>query len=391
MIIDKADRLDKVGEYFFSRKLREVAKLRARGHDIINLGIGSPDLPPSPQTVAALELAASDPRSHGYQPYNGTSELRSAFAAWYKRSYQVDLEADTQILPLLGSKEGIFHISQAFLNSGDQVLVPDPGYPSYAAVTRLVGASPIFYDLTEETGWFPDLSELARDDLSRVKLMWINYPHMPTGAVARQRDFERLVDFSLAHEILLCHDTPYGLILNAAPPLSILRCPRAFECCLELNSLSKNHHMAGWRVGMVAGASEYLQAILTIKSNMDSGMFLPVQKAAVAALKNSQAWHAEQNQIYRRRRELACKLMETLDCSYAIDRPGLFVWARVPQQVDDVTSFLDQLLYEAGVFLAPGIIFGRNGERYLRASLCVEESLLEEAIRRIRSFIEGKP
>lgn len=390
MLIPPADRLNLVGEYFFSKKLREVAALRAQGRDIINLGIGSPDMTPSNLTIDGLCEAASEPDNHGYQPYNGTLNLRAAFAAWYKRTYKVTVDPASQVLPLLGSKEGIFHTSMAFLNPGDQVLIPDPGYPSYAAVTQLVGAEPVPYDLSDESGWLPDLHRLAKIDLSRVKLMWANYPHMPTGALATQDDLQKLVDFARDHQILLCHDNPYSLILNPKPPLSILSCRGAFECCIELNSLSKSHNMAGWRVGMVVGAAEYLQPILNVKSNMDSGMFLPVQKAAIAALKNSSEWHREQNLMYRERRKRACELMRALNCTCESVRPGLFVWANTPDAIADIPAFLDQILYEAGVFLTPGIIFGNNGARYVRASLCVAEEVLSEAVRRIKNFMETK-
>lgn len=385
MVIQPADRLKSVGEYFFSHKLREVARLRSEGRDVINLGIGSPDLPPSAETVAMLQAACTD-GAHGYQPYNGTPELRSALARWYEHTYDVQLDPQSQVLPLLGSKEGIFHISMAFLNAGDHVLAPDPGYPSYAAVTRLTGAIPVAYDLTAKTNWLPDLIRLAQSDLSRVKLMWLNYPHMPTGGQASRADLSAVVDFAQQHDILVCHDNPYSLILNPEPPLSILSCANAFDCCVELNSLSKSHHMAGWRVGMIAGASEYLHTVLAVKSNMDSGMFLPVQRAAIEALENTRQWHKQQNEIYSRRRDLAYSLMDALSCDYIQNRPGLFVWAKAPDHIRDVPEFLDRVLYQTGVFLTPGVIFGKNGERYIRASLCVPEPAISEAISRIKGI-----
>ncbi len=387
MLIPRADRLAHVGEYFFSRKLREVARLRSEGRDIINLGIGSPDLPPSDETVKELNLAAFGSGSHGYQPYHGTSELRSAMADWYSKTYGVSLQAESQVLPLMGSKEGIFHTSMAFLNPGDQALIPDPGYPSYAAVTHLVGARPVPYDLTDGTGWLPDLQALAKQDLSLVRIMWLNYPHMPTGAQAHGDDFDRVIRFARDQNILIVHDNPYSLILNPEPPLSILSRAGAFDVCLELNSLSKAHHMAGWRVGMLSGHDEYIKAVLTVKSNMDSGMFLPVQRAASAALRNPGDWHVRQNEIYRTRRRLTYALMDALGCKYVKDRPGLFVWAKAPDHIEDIEMFLDKILYEASVFLTPGVIFGKNGERYVRASLCVDEERVAEATERIHSIL----
>ncbi len=388
MIVPVAERLNRVGEYFFSRKLREVAELGQSGPEIINFGIGSPDLPPSPEAITALVQAAPTPNHHGYQPYHGTPALRQAMAKWHKQTYGVDLDPATQVLPLMGSKEGIFHASLAFLNPGDAVLVPDPGYPSYASVTRLVGAEAIPYDLTEENNWLPDFAALAERDLSQVKLIWVNYPHMPTGAMTTLTALRQVVDFALEHEILICYDNPYSLVLNQEPPFSILQVERAFECAVEFNSLSKSHHMAGWRVGMALGQEDHIKSILAIKSNMDSGMFLPVQKAAIAALRNAWSWHDEQNRIYAERRKKVCELMDLLGCTYTRDTPGLFVWGRTPESVADIEKFLDELLYGARVFLTPGIIFGRNGERYIRASLCLSVEQIEIAIERIRTHLK---
>lgn len=386
MIIPAAKRLSSVQEYYFSRKLREIQRLAGQGREIINLGIGNPDLPPSRATVLALQQAASLERNHGYQPYRGIPELRRALADWYQQVYRVELNPEAEILPLAGSKEGIFHISMAFLNPGDRALVPDPGYPAYASATRLAGAEAVFYPLNEANGWLPDLSELRRSDLLAVKLMWLNYPHMPSGAVATADHFAELVEFAREREILLCHDNPYSLILNPAAPLSILQIDEAMECSLELNSLSKSHHMAGWRIGMVAGQKAYLDAILAVKSNIDSGMFLPLQQAAVHALSNSAEWHEKQNAIYRRRRELVYRLLELLRFRYSPNTAGLFVWARAPEDIPDVEAFTDELLYSAGIFVAPGIIFGQQGRRYIRVSLCVPEERLQGALGRLQAF-----
>ncbi len=388
MQVPLADRLLHVEEYFFSKKLREVANLNAEGAEVVNLGPGGPDLPPSTATRGALAAAAQQPQGHGYQPYNGVPVLREALAAWYLRTYKVQFDARSEVLPLLGSKEGVFFVSLAFLNPGDQVLVPDPGYPSYAAVTKLVGAVPVPYDLKEAENWQIDLEALRQRDLSGVKLMWVNSPHMPTGATLSRQQLTELVAFAREHGILLCHDNPYSLILTQGKPQSVFQVEGAFDCAIELNSLSKSHNMAGWRIGMVLGCSEYLRAILAIQSNMASGMFLPVQLAAVEALKNSPEWHREQNEIYRERRRKVCEIMDLLGCSYERERPGLFVWAKAPDAIRDIFAFLDQILYGAHVFLTPGAIFGRNGERYIRASLCVRSELLDLALARVARFLK---
>ncbi|WP_205503105.1 pyridoxal phosphate-dependent aminotransferase [Rufibacter psychrotolerans] len=388
MIIPSAHRLQQVQEYYFSRKLAEVRALNAQGRNIINLGIGDPDLDPSAQTIEALVATSQRPGVHGYQPYNSIAPLRQAIAAWYQQTYAVDLDPEQEILPLMGSKEGIFHVSMAFLNPGDRVLVPNPGYPAYAAAARLVGADPIFYTLKEENGWLPDHKELEQLlQAEDVKLMWINYPHMPTGAQATADALQQLVDLALKHRFLLANDNPYSLVLPQEQPLSLLSLPRAKECCLEFNSLSKSHNMAGWRVGMVLGRQDYLQCVLRVKSNLDSGMFLPVQHAAIKALANPPAWHQQRNQVYAQRRQKVYELLDLLGCSYQKNRVGMFVWARVPEAVTDVEAYLDELLYEAGVFLTPGKIFGTQGERYLRISLCLPESKIEEATTRISTHL----
>ena len=390
MIIPVANRLNSVQEYYFSRKLQEVRELSARGRDVINLGIGNPDLPPPPQAIQTLRHTAALPDSHGYQPYRGIPELRQAMADWYRHTYGVHLDAAEEVLPLMGSKEGIVHISLAFLNPGDQVLVPDPGYPAYASAARLAGGQPVFYNLREEHHWLPDRDELEALDTSRVRLMWVNYPHMPTGAVAGEDTFAELVAFARERRILLCHDNPYSRILNPQLPLSILQLPGAREGCLELNSLSKSFHMAGWRVGMVVGAAPYLETIIKVKSNLDSGMFLPVQQAAVEVLRMSSDWHEQQNIRYQRRRELIRQLLDTRGCTWSPDTAGLFVWGKLPDDIADAETFVDQLLYSAGIFLAPGTVFGNNGKRYIRASLCAPEERIQQAIERIHQTMRVK-
>ncbi|MGV3586340.1 MAG: pyridoxal phosphate-dependent aminotransferase [Adhaeribacter sp.] len=387
MIIPKANRLEHVQEYYFARKLAEVRNLMAQGHDIINLGIGDPDLPASDETVAALTESAQNKKNHGYQAYRSIPALRNAMAKWYQQVYSVSLNPDTEILPLLGSKEGIFHIAMAFLNPGDQVLVPNPGYPAYAAVTKLVNAEPVFFDLTEENNWLPDLEALRKLDTSKVKLMWLNYPNMPTGALATEADFEKIIQFAQERQILIVHDNPYSLVLNEKAPISILHANGALDCCLELNSLSKSFNMAGWRVGMVAGKQEYIDAIIAIKSNLDSGMFLPIQHAAIQALANPESWHEERNSVYRKRRELIYELLDVLNCKYSKEATGMFVWGRVPNEVEDVEAYLNQILYEAHVFLTPGKIFGSNGERYVRVSVCATEENIQKAINNIKKLL----
>ncbi|MEX1383260.1 pyridoxal phosphate-dependent aminotransferase [Lutibacter sp.] len=380
-MIQKADRLNDVKEYYFSKKLREVAALRNEGKPIINIAIGSPDLAPSNTVIKAIQNAVTLPDAHQYQSYQGIPELRSGIANFYKDNYNVSLNPATEILPLMGSKEGIMHISMAFLNKGDKVLIPNPGYPTYASVTNLVEAEPVLYNLNEATNWLPNFEELEQQDLSKVKIMWINYPHMPTGAVASKEDFKQLITFAKKHQILIVNDNPYSFILNEKP-LSILEIEGAKEIAIELNSLSKTFNMAGWRVGMVVGDAEIIKTILKVKSNMDSGMFFGIQKGAVEAFKLSNDWFKAQNEIYKKRRALVWQIFDALDCTYNKNIGGLFVWAKLPKGIksEDIT---DDLLYNKNVFITPGTIFGSNGEGYLRASLCVSEEVLSEVLNRI--------
>lgn len=384
MIIKPAERTKKVQEYYFSQKLAQIDRMRKEGADVINLGIGSPDQPPSKATVNALVSEARKEGSHGYQSYTGIPALRQALALWYKRYFNVELDPASEILPLMGSKEGIMHISMAFINPGDEVLVPDPGYPTYTSVTELVGGVVRKFDLKEENGWEPDLDALKKQDLSKVKLMWVNYPNMPTGAKATPVLFDRLVKFTRAHGILLCNDNPYSFILNK-DHRSILAADGAMENVLELNSLSKSHNMAGWRVGMVAGGSEYIKTILKVKSNMDSGMFLGLQKAAVEALSNPDSWLDDVNTVYHRRRIIVEDIMKLLDCSYDRAQSGLFMWGKIPEGIPDCEGFVEDILNKAHVFITPGFIFGKNGERYIRISLCATENRLREARERIET------
>ena len=380
-----ASRLAHTGEYYFSRKLRELAVLNAAGANIISLGIGSPDLPPHPSVIAALAQSAAQPNAHGYQSYQGTPALRGAMAEFYQRHYGVALDPATEVLPLLGSKEGLMHIGMTFLEAGDAVLIPNPGYPTYRAVAEICGAEVREYDLTEANGWLPDLDALAATDLSRVKLMLVNDPHMPTGTAAGRPFLTRLVEFAKAHDILLVHDNPYGFILNATPPISLLAVPGAREVVIELNSLSKSHNLAGWRVGLLAGRADIIANVLRFKSNMDSGMFLPVQQAAVAALALGDDWFADQNATYRARRVLVVELLQALGCAPAPGQVGLFIWAAVPAGFADGYALSDAVLAEARVFLTPGGIFGSTGNGYIRASVCQPEALLREALTRVRA------
>ncbi|WBO84074.1 pyridoxal phosphate-dependent aminotransferase [Hymenobacter yonginensis] len=384
--IPVASRLAHTGEYYFSRKLRELAALNAAGANIINLGIGSPDLPPHPSVLAALATSAAQPTAHGYQGYQGTPALRQAMADFYQRHYGVALEAATEVLPLLGSKEGLMHLAMTFLEAGDAVLIPNPGYPTYRAVAEICGAEIREYNLTEAAGWLPDLDALAATDLSRVKLMLVNYPHMPTGTAADLPFLTRLVAFARQHRILLVHDNPYGFILNETPPLSLLAVPGALEVAVELNSLSKSHNMAGWRVGLLAGRADVLADVLRFKSNMDSGMFLPVQQAAVAALALGDDWFQDLNATYRARRELVVELLQAVGCAPAPGQVGLFIWAAVPAGVADGYALSDAVLAGARVFLTPGGIFGSNGGGYIRVSLCQPESVLRDALARVREW-----
>jgi len=382
MNIKKADRLNDVTEYYFSRKLEEIRTLNAKGFDIINLGIGSPDMPPSDETIEAAIKSLTLKSSHGYTTSRGRLELREAIAQWFSKTYQVDLKAADEILPLQGSKEGILHISLAFLNPGDEALVPNPGYPTYAAATKLAGARVRPYDLTEENDWYPDLEKLKGEDLSKVKVMWINYPHMPTGKAASEKIFQELALFAEVKNILLCNDNPYSLTLNPYP-LSILKEKKRFGHCLELNSLSKSFNMAGWRVGFLVGKKEFIDTVLQVKSNMDSGMFLPIQVGAEAALRNSTTWHQKRNEIYQSRREIVYQIFDQIKFQYDEDQVGLFVWGHAPIGVKNVEDFTNELLYKAHVFITPGFIFGSQGLRYARISLCASKERLEEALKRI--------
>jgi aspartate/methionine/tyrosine aminotransferase len=383
--IRPAERLNNVSEYYFSKKLKEVAALNAAGKNIISLGIGSPDLPPSPEAIKVLSDQAALPNTHGYQPYNGLPELRKAFATWYETWYGVTLNPDTEIQPLIGSKEGILHISMAFLNPGDGVLVPNPGYPTYASVTQLVQAEAFTYKLLPENGWEPDFEALEAMDLSRVKLMWVNYPNMPTGAKATMALFEKLVDFGRRHGIVICNDNPYSFILNE-DYLSLLKVPGALEGCIELNSMSKSHNMPGWRIGMLATNPTFLQWIMQVKSNVDSGQFRPMQLAAVEALKADQTWYAGMNTVYKRRRLLAESILKALGCTWDPAQSGLFLWGRVPENGLDGAALSDKVLYEANVFITPGFIFGSQGERYVRLSLCCTEENLAKALERVNTL-----
>lgn len=382
--ITPADRVGSVQEYYFSKKLKEVAEMNAAGKNVISLGVGSPDLPPSEQTVSALCEDARRADAHGYQPYVGIADLRNGFAEWYRRWYQVELDPKTEIQPLIGSKEGILHISMAFLNPGDGVLVPNPGYPTYSSVSKLVGADLIYYDLKEELGWQPDFDALEQMDLSNVKLMWTNYPNMPTGANASCELYEKLVDFGRRHQIVICNDNPYSFILNDHP-LSILSVPGAKDICIELNSMSKAHNMPGWRMGMLASNAQFVQWILKVKSNIDSGQFRPMQKAAIEALKAPKEWYDGMNRVYRSRRDLAGQIMQTLGCTYDENQVGMFLWGRIPDSVEGSEAVANKVLYEANVFITPGFIFGSRGERYIRISLCCKNEALEEALNRIRA------
>ncbi len=380
-MISKATRLNSVQEYYFSKKLREVNQLKAEGKPIINVGIGSPDLQPPAQVISALQNSLANPSIHGYQSYQGLPEFRNAVAQFYKKNYNVEINPNSEVLPLMGSKEGIMHISMAFLNTGDEVLIPNPGYPTYSSVTNLLEAVPVYYDLTENTNWFPDLNALAKTDLSKVKIMWINYPHMPTGAKAITTQFESLVEFAKKHHILLVNDNPYSFILNDNP-LSIFAVKGAKDVALELNSLSKSFNMAGWRVGMVLGAAENIKTILQVKSNMDSGMFYGIQQGAITALNISKSWFSEINSVYTERRKIAWKIFDALTCSYDKDSVGLFVWAKIPKG-ETSEELTDKLLYEYDVFLTPGTVFGTNGEGYIRLSLCTPVEKLEEVLIRV--------
>lgn len=385
MNITPANRVNAIQEYYFSRKLKEIARLNAEGQDIVSLAIGSPDMPPSPQTIDKLCEVARRPDAHGYQPTVGIPELRKAMAYCYKRWYDVDLDWQTEIQPLLGSKEGILHVTLALVNPGEEVLIPDPGYPTYTALSKILGATIRYYDLREDNGWQPDFNQLEQMDLSRVKLMWTNYPNMPTGGNARRETYERLVDFAQRHNIVVVNDNPYSLILNEHP-LSILQVPGAKDCCIELNSMSKSHNMPGWRVAMLSSNAQMIKWILKIKSNVDNGSFRGIQLAAAEAyLTNSDDWHRENNIAnYRRRRDIAEEIMRTLGCTFDPQQVGMFLWGKIPEKYADVEDLTERVLHEARVFITPGFIFGNNGKRYIRISLCAKDERMKEALRRIK-------
>ena len=389
-VFKPADRLANVQEYYFSRKLKEVAKLNAEGKDIISLAIGSPDMPPSEHTIDVLCQEARKANSHGYQPTIGIPELRQAMAAFYKRWYGVELDPASEVQPLIGSKEGILHATLAFVNPGDTVLVPNPGYPTYTSLSKLLGANVVSYDLTDANGWQPDFDQLESMDLSRVKLMWTNYPHMPTGARARRETYERLVAFAQKHGIVIVNDNPYSFILNEGQHLSILQIPGAKDCCIEINSLSKSHNMPGWRVAMLVTNAQFVQWILKVKTNVENGTFRAIQLAAADALTNtSDEWHREANvRTYASRRSVAEQIMAALGCTFDPGQTGMFLWGRIPDSYATVEDLTERVLHEARVFITPGFIFGSNGERYIRISLCAKDEQMQEALARIKAAIE---
>ena len=380
-MIKHANRLDNVEEYYFSKKLREVSKMIASGEPVINMGIGSPDLQPPPAVIEAIQQAVLQEGAHKYQSYQGLPAFRQAVADFYQKNYQVVVNPENEILPLMGSKEGILHISMAFLNKGDKVLIPNPGYPTYTSVTNLVEAVPVFYDLTSEHNWEPNFKQLEQQDLSNVKLMWVNYPHMPTGAKATENLFKKLIAFGKKHQLLIINDNPYSFVLNNNP-LSILSIDGAKETAIELNSLSKSFNMAGWRVGMLLGATPILEEVLKVKTQMDSGMFYGIQQGAIAALKVSSGWFENMNEIYQKRRKLIWQIAEALDCTFDKNTSGMFVWAKIPAG-KKAENIVDDLLYKHHIFIAPGTIFGSKGEGYIRFSLCVPEEKIKEALDRL--------
>jgi aspartate/methionine/tyrosine aminotransferase len=382
-MIEQANRLNTVEEYYFSKKLREVSELISSGENIINMGIGSPDLFPSKKVIEALSLSLNDQFAHKYQSYQGLKELRKAISDFYFRFFKVDCNPDNEVLPLMGSKEGIMHISLAFLNAGDEVLIPNPGYPTYLSVTKLVEAKPIFYNLSKKNNWFPDLKKLENQDLSKVKIMWINYPHMPTGASASLQQFEELIVFAKKNKILLINDNPYSFILNN-DFVSLLSVNDSMEFAMELNSLSKSFNLSGWRVGMLIGSKDNISKVLKVKSNMDSGMFYGIQKGAIKALSLKETWFKSLNLKYVKRRELIWELASSIECEFDRSSKGLFVWAKLPFGIKSSEKFIDQILKEKKIFIAPGTIFGSKGEGYIRFSLCIEEDKIIEAIKRCK-------
>jgi Aspartate/tyrosine/aromatic aminotransferase len=387
-MVQPAERVHSVQEYYFSRKLKEVAQLNAEGKDIISLAIGSPDMPPSEQTIERLCQVARDPKAHGYQPTAGLPELRQAMAGFYRRVYGVDVDWATEVQPIIGSKEGIMYVTLAFCNPGDEVLIPDPGYPTYTAVNNIFGTKIVNYDLREDHGWQPDFEALEKMDLSRVKVMWCNYPNMPTGGVATRETFEKLVDFAQRHNIVVVNDNPYSLILNDHP-MSIMQVPGAKSCCIEFNSMSKSHNMPGWRVAMMLGNKDYISWMFKIQSNIENGSFRGIQLAAAEAFNtNDEEWHRVNNiDNYRRRRILAEQIMDILGCQYDPKQVGMFLWGKIPDSYDNVEGLTEWLLHEARVFITPGFIFGQNGKRYIRISLCAKDEKIAEALERIKSLI----
>ena len=387
--IKPAERLSLVQEYYFSRKLKEVAQLNAEGKDIISLAIGSPDMPPSEQTIEKLCEVARQPNAHGYQPTQGTPELRQAMAGFYKRWYGVDLNDKSELLPLIGSKEGILHVTLAFVNPGDTVLVPNPGYPTYTSLSKLLGANVVYYNLKEDNGWQPDfdqLEELLSRESLKCRLLWTNYPNMPTGGRAQRATYERLVQMARSHNVVVVNDNPYSFILSEEH-LSILQVPGAKDCCIEFNSMSKSHNMPGWRVGMCATNAEFISWILKVQSNIESGTFRGIQLAAAEAYNNSDEWHREYNiNTYARRRRYAEQIMDVLDCQYDPQQVGMFLWGRIPDKYNQVEDLTEHILHDARVFITPGFIFGSNGERYIRISLCAKEEKIQEALQRIKKL-----
>lgn len=388
MIIEPAKRTNSVSEYYFSKKLQEIDQMNRQGAKVINLGIGSPDRMPPEDAIATLVREAQNPNNHAYQSYKGIKEMRDGFAAWYKKYYHVELDADKEIQPLTGSKEGILLLSLAFLNKGDRVLVPNPGYPTYSSASLLAEAEIVSYDLKEDNGWMPDFDKLEKSDLSGVKMMWTNYPNMPTGARANMDLYRRLVDFGLKHGIMICNDNPYSFILNDEH-LSILSVDRAKECCVELNSLSKAHNMSGWRIGMIAGEQEVIANVLKVKSNMDSGMFKPLQLAAAKALMSGDEWYAQLNHEYRERQVLAGEIFDLLGAKYDKKSGGMFLWGKIDSSWENGEKLADHILQEAKVFITPGFIFGSNGDQYIRISLCAKQDVLREAQERISRFLRA--
>lgn len=384
-----AKRLEGIGEYYFSQKLREIDGMNKEGKNVINLGIGSPDQPPHPEVIKTLQEESAKPNVHAYQSYKGSPVLRNAIAAWYKKWYEVELNADTEVLPLIGSKEGIMHICMTYLDKGDQVLVPDPGYPTYRSAVSLAGGKCVEYQLKEKKNYEPDFDALAKKDLRKVKLMFVNYPQMPTGQLPTKELFKKLIEFAKKNDILIVHDNPYSFILNENP-MSLLSVEGAKDCVIELNSLSKSHNMAGWRVGMLCGAKVRIDEVLRFKSNMDSGMFLPVQLAAAKALTLGKEWHDEVNNIYRKRREKVFALLKLLGCKFSKEQAGMFVWAKIPGGYKNGYELSDQVLYGANVFITPGGIFGKAGDKYIRVSLCSTEEKIDESIRRVKAILDVK-